>query len=192
LDRLKKVILIGSSTGGPSRVKEIIKNFPFTKDSTIIIAQHMGNEYVDSFANSLENSSEVQVGSVKNGEKLQGGKAYICKASTTIKKQGDGFIFVVDTKAPIRYSPDIDTLFISSLCLLASAKVLCVVLTGIGEDGARGMQALVSHGAKAISESERSSIVYGMPKKAKELTPEAKSLDIEDIADEVYRFASDI
>ncbi len=184
---IKKLILIGASTGGPGHMQKIIKSLDLHFDGTIIIAQHMQSPYIESFAKQLNNNTFLDVLQTKDNLILKNEKIYILPENYEVKNKFDNLYFSKSDKK-LNYSPNIDLLFSSILNITKKLKIMCVILTGIGNDGAIGALNLSKKDATCINENEKSAIVYGMPKAASELNPSAKQLCIDDICKEINEF----
>lgn len=185
----QKLVLIGASTGGPGHLKKLLINLPKNIDVPIIIAQHMGGMFIPSFIQQFQNELNVPVFALKGSQSLEQGGVYICehnmKISDTLplrakKSNGEKTL----------YNPNVDVLFDSATSICKDVNVFAILLTGIGDDGAKGLKQLNNHGAKTIGESEESAIVFGMPKKAKELIPDLKMLNLNTIKIELERFTN--
>jgi len=173
-----KAVLIGASTGGPSHIRKILAALGGGFAHPLIIAQHMGSEYLPSFAHglALEYGRPVEV--VKEGMLCSEGGIYLCDQKCELTRTDKGLTFKVSKKDDQGYNPDINHFFLSVKNLNPRLDLLALLLTGIGEDGAKGMMALSSIGARCIAESSESAIVYGMPMRAKELgIEEVRSLE---------------
>ena len=184
---IKKLILIGASTGGPGQIQTIIKSLGKKSDTAIIIAQHMQSSYLVSFANQLNKNSLMEVATAKDKSAIKANMVYILDENYEIKKQGGNLVFS-KYEQKLNYSPNIDLLFNSVATIQNGLKILCVVLTGIGNDGAAGSLNLAKNGSTCICEDEKSSIVYGMPKAASELNPSALQLGISEICNKIGSF----
>ena len=185
--KTKKLILIGASTGGPGHLQKIIKSIKENFDATVVIAQHMQSSYLKSFIGQLNNNCKIEVLSSKDGLKLKNRNIYILDECYELQEQYGNLTFAKQNQ-PFNYSPNIDLLFNSAVPMAKKIKTMCIVLTGIGDDGANGAFNLAKHGATCINESEESAIVYGMPKAAQELNPEALKLDIYKICQKIMDF----
>ncbi len=185
--KIKKLILIGSSTGGPGHIQKIIKSIQKDFDATILVAQHMQSSFLASFAKQLNNNSQIDVLLLKNNQLLRNRKVYILDENYEIMKDRQGIRAKKDDTT-LSYTPNIDLLFNSLVKISTGIKILCIVLTGIGDDGAKGALNLAKSGATCIYESQESAIVYGMPKAAHELNPQAPQLNIFEICDEIRSF----
>ena len=184
---IKKLILIGASTGGPGQIQKIIKSIDRDFGSTIVIAQHMQSSYLKSFAKQLNNNSKIDVVPTQDNMRLNPKTIYILDENYELREKNRELIFHKSEKL-LNYSPNINLLFNSVAQLTNSIKMMCIVLTGIGDDGAKGAFELAKKNAICINENEESSIVFGMPKAANELNPSAPQLGIDEICEKIRTF----
>lgn len=180
-----KLILIGASTGGPGHIGKILENLKSDFDSTIIIAQHMGEEYLPSFAKNLNEKCLINVHLVEDGMQLEASNVYVCSGSCTIIQNLE---FSKKKTIVDQFNPNINTLFESAVGLLDRFEVMSVILTGIGEDGAYGTSLLFNAGARCLAESDQSAIVFGMPKRAIQLCGNIEIKNIDKIVEDVRNF----
>jgi len=179
--------LIGASTGGPGQIQKIIRSIKKDFDATIVIAQHMQSGYLQSFTKQLNNNCAIKVELSNDKQIIQERKIYILLDSCEIVERNNEIIFCKSNEV-LNYSPNVNLLFNSATKINKSIKIMCIVLTGIGDDGAIGAFNLAKNGAVCINESEDSSIVYGMPKAVHELNPKASQLSIDEICEEIGKF----
>jgi len=184
---IKKLILIGASTGGPGQLQKIIKTINKDFDATIVIIQHMQSPYLSSFVKQLNNNCNLDVSLSKENLVLKNRTIYVLEENYEIKDKNGDLVFHRYNK-PLNYSPNIDLLFNSVASINKNIKIMAIILTGIGNDGASGASNLAKIGATCINENEQSSIVYGMPKAASELNPNALQLGIEEICYKIGEF----
>ncbi|NOU93413.1 chemotaxis-specific protein-glutamate methyltransferase CheB [Paenibacillus sp. LMG 31456] len=170
---VSQLVAIGTSTGGPRALHQVISQIPGHTPAPIVIVQHMPPNFTKSLAQRLDSVSELNVLEAENGMILQNGTAYIAPGGyhMTIARNGPGaykiHLNLEDPRAGHR--PSVDILF-ESLLPLKELKRHIVLMTGMGADGAKGMLALKQAGATTtIAESEETCIVYGMPRAAVEL-----------------------
>lgn len=183
-----KIVLIGASTGGPGHLKKILSAISPTYNAAIVIAQHMNATFIPSFISQFQNELHLPVHAVDKRMNLKASNVYICSQNCRLFK-GDfspNMEPIVEGETP--YNPSIDSLFSSSVACVKDAEILAVLLTGIGHDGANGLSELQKNGATCIAESEKSAIVYGMPKRAMEINPNIVSLALEDIVQTIKKF----
>ncbi|MDQ1340744.1 MAG: hypothetical protein QG567_1902 [Campylobacterota bacterium] len=184
----EKLILIGASTGGPGHIEKILKKLPSTLSSRVIIAQHMDALLFDSFTKRLNSISNLEILNSADELSLDSSKIIICSKTCTLENKDNDYKLVSSSKQNHTYNPTIDILFESASNFTNNFDILCILLTGIGSDGAKGMLKLKNSGAHTIAESEESAIVYGMPRSARELGAAEKILTIDNIIDEIMRF----
>ena len=158
----EKVLLLGLSTGGPAHLNRI---FSYTNklNSHIIIAQHMKEDVIDFFVNDLKSSFNLDVSSTPTILNLKK-KIAICGKSAYISKADSKHIYIDREEKSGKFTPDIDVLFSSAVKLCEYYRVYVALLTGIGDDGVKGMLELKRHGAITIAESKESAQVFGMPR----------------------------
>lgn len=179
-----KLLLIGSSTGGPNQLKYLLKDVD-VKNTCVVIAQHMSSNYIASFVEKFNEEALSEV--VLLGDKeLLGHKIYICAKNTILA--GNLSISSLWQSTKTSFKPSVDLLFKSAIPLVKTNKILAVILTGMGDDGAKSLLELYKAGAKCLCENENDSIVYGMPKKAKELNPNLRPMSLKEIKNEIINF----
>ena len=184
----KKIILIGASSGGPSRVHEIICALPLLEDTSVIIAQHLVQEMMQSFEKRLQGSSKSPVDLIINSTALSSGKVFLAQGLSSLNHTQTSFQ-VLHTPHDT-YNPNINTLFESFLPLCPYRSFLCVILTGIGNDGVQATKTLQTAGARCLTESAKSAIVDGMPSRAREAVADIEVLEFEAIIQEIKEFCS--
>ena len=180
----KKIVLIGASTGGPGQIQKIIDSLPKLQDTTIVIAQHMVDGFIDSFTNRFQNMSHNNINIVSDNQVFSSANIYICEAET--KLVNNSF-----SKKPAyvnSYNPNINILFNSFTALAKDIQILCVILTGIGDDGVEACKNLSLNGARCITENEDSAIVDGMPSRARLLVPNIEVYDMKTIVKNISEF----
>ena len=171
--KLKNILLIGASTGGPGRLHSILEQLPSDFLPAIVIAQHMGSPFIPSFVKQLSSVSSLKVLRVCDGMELEFSSVYICSGECRLVEQEGRIYFVHNECSSLPYTPDINTLLFSAAELSKSIRKMGVILSGIGDDGAKGAKALFDAGGICMFESEESATVYGMPRCAIELVPQA-------------------
>lgn len=164
-----KIILIGTSTGGPGALQTVLTQLPENTTAPIVIVQHMPSGFTKSLANRLNSLSKITVKEAEDGEILQNGTAYIAPGGYHLKMKLSStkiFVQLDKTTKDCIHCPSVDLLFESATSLKEYGKIV-VVMTGMGSDGAKGLIALKNSGqVKAIAQSRESCIVFGMPKAA--------------------------
>ena len=186
----RKLILIGASTGGPGHLKKILSNLSTNFKIPIVIAQHMNSVFIKSFVKQFNDELLFDVVMADNSHCIQDETIYICAKHCEIKKDGYKLTLVHNEKVQSHYNPSVNHLFSSVKTLTNDYDILAILLTGIGQDGALGLAELKDAGATCVAESEESAIVYGMPKKAAELNPQIKVLNLDNIINYIKQFGA--
>lgn len=162
-----EIVAIGTSTGGPAALQAVLSQLPADFPVPVVVAQHMPVGFTAPLANRLNKISKVEVKEVEDGEVLKAGTVYIGQAGKQfqIKRSHNQLTACVTTESPVAtfYKPSVDVMLMS-LAKEVGGGVLGVIMTGMGNDGLQGMRQLKSLGAFAIAESEKTCIVYGMPR----------------------------
>lgn len=162
-----KVIAIGSSTGGTEALKVVLQGLP-KNSPAIVIVQHMPNSFVSPFATRLNSLCDIDVKVAENGDFLAMGTAYIAQGGLHMVLRRSGARYYVELGEGRKingHCPSVDVLF-NSVAKIAGANALGAILTGMGNDGARGMLNMHQAGAATIAQSEETCVVFGMPKEA--------------------------
>ncbi|WP_434656817.1 chemotaxis protein CheB [Sulfurimonas sp. NW9] len=178
---MHKLVLIGASTGGPGHIKKIVQKLDKNTKASFVIAQHMNSNVMESFTTELSSISKLPLHLVEDKTKIEPSSIYICKTSSKFSIQSDS-IYLDSLDKETLYTPSIDALFESALGCLPQYGVTAVILTGIGDDGSKGMDLLYKKGALCIAESSESAKVYGMPKAAYEQNQNIEIMHIDNIA----------
>ncbi len=184
--KLSKVVLIGASTGGPGQIDKIIKSLKVLQKTSIIIAQHMADGFMQSFTNEIQKSNHFKVQMAKKDLPLTTNTIYVCEKNIVVDK--DNLVFCEKENSFNSYNPNIDLIFHSFSPLCKEIKILSVLLTGIGEDGVSGCVDLSKNGARCITETSKSAIVDGMPKRAREFVPNIEAYDVDTIVKIISEF----
>ncbi|GAF63693.1 chemotaxis response regulator protein-glutamate methylesterase CheB [Bacillus sp. TS-2] len=186
----KKIFLIGTSTGGPKALKEVLTQLPAHFPWPIVIVQHMPAGFTNSLAERLNSLSEITVKEAEKGEVLQNGTAYIAPGGYHIgllQTEQNLMIDYLDEEPIKGLKPAVDLLFRSASSLLTVEKV-AIIMTGMGADGTEGLLSLKSAGGcYAIAQSEESSIVFGMPKVAIKSKVIDEIVHLEEIAETMLK-----
>lgn len=178
------VIAIGSSTGGVQTLEKILPKLP-EKSPPILVTQHMPVGFTRSLADRLNRICAISVKEAENGDKLLHGRALIAPGDKhmTIKRLGNSFVVEIkDGPKVSRHKPSVDVLF-RSCANEAGSSAIGFILTGMGDDGAKGLREMRDMGAKTYSQEEASCIVYGMPKAAVEIGASMGVLSPEEIVE---------
>ncbi|MCC7576951.1 MAG: chemotaxis response regulator protein-glutamate methylesterase [Methanomethylovorans sp.] len=166
----KKILAIGSSTGGPRALEKVIPKLPRDLKAAVLVVQHMPAGFTASLAQRLNAQSELEVREAKDGDMVREGVVLIAPGDyhmEVVQKIVDGKTVEVIAlnKEPreLGVRPCVNALF-RTLAPIYGSNILSVILTGMGMDGAEGVERIKNAGGKAIAEDERSCVVYGMPK----------------------------
>ena len=162
---LTRLVVIGASTGGPSALVEVFSQVRNCASTAVVVAQHMPERFTRTFAERLNRLSILRVSEAREFEPLHPGRAILCPGGKCleISNFGHGYAaLVVDPAASDRFVPSADRLF-KSAAEVAREKVVGVVLTGMGDDGARGVVAIKARGGTVLAESAETAVIYGMP-----------------------------
>lgn len=185
---MQTIIAIGSSTGGVQVLERILKTLP-AQISPIIITQHMPAGFTKSLAERLDGICAVSVKEAEHGDKLLHGRVLLAPGDKhmMLKRQGNSYtVEIKDGPKVSRHKPSIDVLF-RSCANEAGANALGFILTGMGDDGARGLKEMRNIGAKTYSQDEGSCVVYGMPKAAVEMGASMGALTPEQIIEAIKK-----
>lgn len=177
------LVAIGSSTGGTQALRHLLAELP-AHFPPVIIVQHMPLAFTKSFAMSLNRISPMQVVHASDGEPLTTGKVLLAPGDRhmLLHPVGRGYqVKLKDGPNVNRHKPSVDVLF-KSVAQHAGGKALGVILTGMGNDGARGLLSMRQAGSRTIGESESSCVVYGMPREAYEMGAVEVQLPLDQIA----------
>lgn len=183
--QLTSFVIIGTSTGGPRALQAVLTELPKSIPAPILVVQHMPPGFTKSLAQRLDGLSEIHVKEAEEGEPFVNGTAYIAPGGKhlTIDSSSNGYIVRLDEKVPPRkgHRPAVDVL-LESASNFPTIQFISVIMTGMGHDGKEGLQTLkASCNTIAIAESERTSIVYGMPKAIRDAGLADQVVDLEEI-----------
>jgi len=163
----EKLVCIGASTGGTEAIKEILVRMPADSPG-VVITQHMPPGFTTSFAARLDGLCQISVKEAVNGERILPGHAYIAPGGKQfrIDRSGANYICVVDDGEPVnRHKPSVEVLF-KSAAHVVGRNAFGVMLTGMGNDGAKAMKEMRDAGSYNYVQDEASCVVFGMPREA--------------------------
>jgi two-component system chemotaxis response regulator CheB len=166
----ERVVAIGTSTGGTQALEEVLVALPRVAPG-IVIVQHMPEKFTASFAQRLNSLCAIEVREAKQGDRVIPGLALIAPGGRhlLLKRSGAQYhVDVMDGPVVNRHRPSVDVLF-RSVAKCAGKNAVGVIMTGMGDDGARGLKEMHDAGAYTLAQDEASSVVYGMPKEAVKL-----------------------
>jgi two-component system chemotaxis response regulator CheB len=185
-----KLIAIGSSTGGVESLLRVFKRLPGDLPP-ILITQHIPYGFSSSFAQRLNDHSEVIVCEAKDGMILEKGHGYLAPGNMhlTIEKIGNEYkTKLLDTKKVSQHKPSVDVLFRSVNNTVGSAA-MAIMMTGMGDDGTIAMKELFDNGAYTVAQNEESCVVFGMPMKAIQAGAVKDIIHLDEIADYIIEFS---
>lgn len=190
-ESVKTLILIGTSTGGPRALHEVIPNISSNINAPILIVQHMPKGFTKSLADRLNSVSNIVVKEAQDGDILKNGVAYIAPGGLHMKVKSIGInrfkIYLEDSENISGHKPSVDAMMLS-VCQNPIKEIIAVIMTGMGSDGAKGLEKLkIEKKAKTIAEDEKTCVVFGMPKSAIETGKVDKVVPLNNIADELNK-----
>ena len=177
------VISVGASTGGTEALRVFLEEMPLDTPG-IVIVQHMPEHFTRSFAERLNDICKISVKEAEDGDSVLQGRALIAPGNKHTLLRRSGARYYVEVKqGPLvnRHRPSVDVLF-RSTALYAGGNAIGIIMTGMGDDGAKGLLEMKEAGAKTIAQDEASCVVYGMPKEAVKLNAANIVLPLEKIA----------
>jgi len=187
----ERIVAIGTSTGGTQALEAVLNALPRVCPG-IIIVQHMPEKFTASFAARLDSLCEIEVREAKNNDRVIPGLALIAPGGRhmLLKRSGAYYhVEVVDGPVVNRHRPSVDVLF-RSVAKFAGKNATGIIMTGMGDDGARGMKTLHDLGARCIAQNEETCVVFGMPKEAIKLQAVDDILPLESMARAILQFDS--
>lgn len=189
VNRINKLVLIASSTGGPKALHTLIPHLDKRLDAPVVIVQHMPRGFTGSLAERLNEISAISVSEASDGEKLDKGHVYIARGGMhlLLKMDGQGRLIFEesDAEAVNGLRPCADVTF-ESAAPLSIDSIICVVLTGMGADGYKGIRHIKDwHSVYTIAQNKATCVVYGMPKVVVEHGIADIVLPLEDISKEI-------
>jgi len=184
----EKIVVVGASTGGTEALRIFLESFPADSPG-IVIVQHMPEHFTASFAARLNDLCRINVKEAANNDTVVRGRALIAPGNrhTLLKRSGARyFVEIKDGPLVSRHRPSVDVLF-RSAARYAGKNCVGVILTGMGDDGSKGMLEMKQAGAYNIAQDEATSVVYGMPKEAFKAGAVDKVIALQNITHEVLR-----
>ncbi|MCX7779290.1 MAG: chemotaxis response regulator protein-glutamate methylesterase [Negativicutes bacterium] len=184
-----KIVAIGTSTGGPRALQEILCKLPGNLPCGLVIVQHMPPGFTKSLSERLNSLCSLTVREAEQGDTVQPGVALIAPGDyhMTLVRENAKTIIKLDQQPPIGgHRPAVDPLF-EAVANIYGRHALGVILTGMGHDGAKGIQQIKMRNGVTIAEDQSTAVVFGMPKSAIELNAVDKIIPLPQIADEIVR-----
>ena len=185
-----RVVAIGTSTGGTLALEQVLTALPASAPAMVIV-QHMPEKFTAAFAERLNSLSAVEVREARQGDRVQDGVALIAPGGLHLQLARSGahyYVDVVDAPPVNRHRPSVDVLF-RSAAKAAGPNALGVIMTGMGDDGARGLLAMREAGARTLAQDEASCVVFGMPKEAIKLGAAENIYSLSQIPGQILNFA---
>ena len=179
------ILAVGVSTGGPAALKEFIPHIPADFPIPIVMVQHMPALFTKSLAQMLNNISKVKVVEASNGETVERGKVLLAPGGKhlVLKRKNGKVIAKLDNGQPENgCKPAVDVLFRSVAECYGQNGIMALVLTGMGSDGAEGVKVMKKKGCYCITQSEKSCLIYGMPRAVDEFGLSDSQVDLKSIA----------
>ena len=184
------IAILAASTGGPATLMKLMPEFPADFPAALLIVQHMPGSFTAQFAEQLAGVSKIPVKQAENGETLRPGQAYVCPGDCHLRvapgTASAPRIVLDDGPRIAGYRPSIDVT-LESVAMLAGGNSVAAILTGMGNDGARGVQAIQENGGLVLAQDEETSVIFGMPSEAIRTGAVHHVLPLEQIAAAVNR-----
>jgi two-component system chemotaxis response regulator CheB len=184
------IICIGASTGGTEALREVLEALPATTPG-IIIVQHMPEKFTNAFARRLNGICAMEIKEAEDGDVVQAGRVLIAPGNLHMALHRAGSRYTVNIlEGPhvSRHRPSVDVMF-RSASQTAGKNAMGIILTGMGDDGARGLLEMRQAGSYTLAQDEESSVVFGMPKEAIQRGGAAKVVPLNRVANEIISYA---
>ncbi len=186
------LVLIGSSTGGPMALEQVLTRIPGGYSGAILVVQHMPVGFTRSLADRLNSLCRVPVKEAEEDDAILPGRAYIAPAGyhMTVAGREDRYQVVL-SKEPsgAAHRPSVDVLF-EGAAAAWPGRILAVVMTGMGNDGLEGARAVRDRGGTVLAQDEATCVVYGMPRAIAEARLADRSVPLQDLAEEIMSFSN--
>lgn len=186
----ERIVALGTSTGGTQALETVLAALPRVTPG-IVVVQHMPEKFTSALAARLDSLCQIEVREARDGDRILPGRAYIAPGGKHMSVQRSGAQYHLAVReGPFvnRHRPSVDVLF-RSVAQHAGRNALGILMTGMGDDGARGLLAMHSSGARTLAQDEATCVVFGMPKEAIKLGAAEKVLPLQAIAPEIRAFA---
>lgn len=190
LKTTEKIIAIGASTGGTEAIREVLEHMPANSPG-IVVTQHIPVAFSASFAKRMDSVSAMTVVEASDGDQIIPGHAFIAPGDRhlMVERSGARYYCRLNDGPPVnRHIPSVDVLF-RSIAQNVGPNAIAVMLTGMGDDGARGMLEIKNNGAPTIAQDEKTSVVWGMPGEAVKIGAVDTELPLEKIAGKLISLA---
>ena len=187
----ERIVAIGTSTGGTQALELVLTALPRVSPG-IVIVQHMPEKFTASFAERLNGLSQIEVREARNNDRVIPGLALIAPGGRHMLLKRNGAYYhvdVIDGPPVNRHRPSVDVLF-RSVAKFAGKNALGIIMTGMGDDGARGLKEMRDVGASTLGKDEATCVVYGMPKEAVKLGAVERTVALDAVAGEIMQYAN--
>lgn len=187
----ERIVAIGTSTGGTQALEAVLSALP-RMSPAIAIVQHMPEKFTELFAQRLNLICEMEVREATNNERLIPGRVLLAPGGRHMRIKRSGAFWhaeVFDGPPVNRHRPSVDVLF-KSVAECAGSNALGIIMTGMGDDGARGMKVMHDAGARCIAQDEASCVVFGMPMEAIKLGAVHEVMPLDRIAPSILRYGA--
>lgn len=181
------LVLLGSSSGGPGALARVLSGLPRDLGAAVLIAQHLDREFFPGLADWLHGQSGLPVSLARPGQAPAAGQALVVGFASRVELDEKGCLREAEGGTPSNFFPCIDILF-ESVARHWTGPVCAVVMTGMGRDGARGLQALKLRGHLTLAQDEGSSAIFGMPRAALQSGAASRAVPLAEIAPQVERW----
>ncbi|MCX7169777.1 MAG: chemotaxis response regulator protein-glutamate methylesterase [Proteobacteria bacterium] len=185
----ESIIAIGTSTGGTQALEVVLTMLPAVCPG-IVVVQHMPEKFTALFADRLNTLCQVEVREARNNDRVIPGRVLIAPGGHHMMLRRSGAQYIVEVAdGPLvnRHKPSVDVLF-RSVAQVAGKNALGIIMTGMGDDGARGLNEMHQAGAKTVAQDEATCVVFGMPKEAIKLGGVDKIVPLEQVAREIIGY----
>jgi len=179
----ERIVALGTSTGGTQALEAVLTALPRVCPG-IVIVQHMPEKFTASFAARLNSLCQIEVREARNNDRILPGLALIAPGGKHMMVTRSGAFYhvqVVDGPLVNRHRPSVDVLF-RSVAKFAGRNATGVIMTGMGDDGARGLKEMLDAGSNTVAQDEASCVVFGMPKEAIKLNAAQRVMGLQEIA----------
>ncbi len=187
----ERVVAIGASTGGTQALEAVLTSLPKVTPG-IVIVQHMPEKFTAAFAERLNGLCAITVSEASNGERLLPGHALIAPGGRHLLLRRSGAYYYADVRdGPLvnRHRPSADVLF-RSVAQCAGRNAMGVIMTGMGDDGARGLKEMRDTGASTVAQDEATCVVFGMPKEAIRLGAAERIAPLQDVPKHIVKWGA--
>ncbi|MWK57810.1 chemotaxis-specific protein-glutamate methyltransferase CheB [Pseudomonas otitidis] len=184
----ERIVALGTSTGGTQALEQVLTALPRVCPG-IVIVQHMPEKFTAAFAARLDALCQIEVREARHGDRVIPGRALIAPGGRhmLLKRNGAQYVVdIVDGPPVSRHKPSVDVLF-RSAARAAGANATGIIMTGMGDDGARGLREMYEAGAYTLGQDEATCVVYGMPKEARKLDAVHREIPLEQIPAYILR-----